>query len=151
MKTINSKIQIEPYQEKYRKQLLAVWEDSVLATHKFLKPSDFKEIKSIVKTIDFSVFDVFCLMDGNKLLGFIGVIDEKVEMLFISPKHFGQGYGKRLMRFAMSFLNANKVDVNEQNTSAVGFYQVLGFKTYERTEKDDQGKDYPLLRMKLSN
>ncbi|WP_040280323.1 GNAT family N-acetyltransferase [Psychroserpens damuponensis] len=149
MKTINSKIQIEPYQEKYREQLLAVWEASVLATHKFLKPSDFKAIKSIVKTIDFSVFGVFCLMDGNKLLGFIGVIDAKVEMLFISPKHFGLGYGKRLMRFAMSFLNANKVDVNEQNTSAVGFYKALGFETYERTEKDDQGKDYPLLRMKL--
>ncbi|RDV12574.1 GNAT family N-acetyltransferase [Pontibacter diazotrophicus] len=44
---------------------------------------------------------------------------------------------------------AMEVDVNEQNTKAVEFYQKLGFETYERTAQDDQGKDYPLLRMKL--
>ena len=43
---------------------------------------------------------------------------------------------------------ADKVDVNEQNTGVVAFYKKLGFETYERTEKDDRGKDYPLLRMR---
>ncbi len=53
------------------------------------------------------------------------------------------------MDFALLELKADKVDVNEQNTNAVKFYEKLEFKTYERTEKDAQGKEYPLLRMKL--
>jgi hypothetical protein len=41
------KFKIEKYSDKYRNQVLDVWEKSVLATHNFLKPSDFKEIKQL--------------------------------------------------------------------------------------------------------
>jgi putative acetyltransferase len=44
-------------------------------------------------------------------------------------------------------LNADKVNVNEQNIDAVKFYSKFGFVTYERTEKDSEG--YPILKMKL--
>ena len=82
-------------------------------------------------------------------MGFIGVADEKVEMLFLDPKYFGNGIGKKLLSFAVDELNADKVDVNEQNTKALKFYQKFGFEIVERTDKDDQGRSYPLLRMKL--
>ncbi|HEU5292335.1 MAG TPA: GNAT family N-acetyltransferase [Cyclobacteriaceae bacterium] len=142
-------IQIRKYSEYDREQLLLVWEKSVLATHHFLKPEDFKEIKLAVQSIEFKDFDVYCLFRNSALLGFLGVAEQKVEMLFLSPEYFGQGLGKKLMKFASQILKANKVDVNEQNEKAVSFYKKLGFETYERTSKDDQGKDYPLLRMKL--
>jgi putative acetyltransferase len=143
----NQAIKIEKYIDNQREQLLMVWEKSVLATHNFLKPEDFRSIKEAVHTIDFNVFDVYCLTENSKLLGFLGVADQKVEMLFLSPECFGQGLGKKLMDFAIHELKADKVDVNEQNLKAVRFYEKFGFKTYERTDKDDQGKEYPLLRM----
>ncbi|HEY8510792.1 MAG TPA: GNAT family N-acetyltransferase [Cyclobacteriaceae bacterium] len=61
----------------------------------------------------------------------------------------GKGLGRKLMNFAVHELKADKVDVNENNTRAVEFYERFGFDVYERTNKDDQGRDYPLLRMKL--
>lgn len=70
-------------------------------------------------------------------------------MLFLDPKYIGKGYGKSLMDFAVLNQNANLVDVNEQNTNAKKFYQKYGFEIYERTEKDNLGKDYPILKMKL--
>lgn len=42
------------------------------------------------------------------------------------------------------------VTVNEQNPQAVGFYEHLGFVTYQRTDHDEQGNPYPLLYMKLA-
>ena len=137
------------YEEKFRDQVLAVWERSVLATHDFLDPTDFNSIKEIVHTINFTAFQVYCLVVDQKVAGFVGVADRKVEMLFLDPLFLGQGLGKKLMDFAMIELNANKVDVNEQNLNSVRFYKKFGFETYERTEKDDQGKSYPLLRMHL--
>jgi putative acetyltransferase len=85
----------------------------------------------------------------NSVLGFVGVADQKVEMLFLDPTYFGQGLGLKLLNFAVKNLKANKVDVNEQNGKALKFYQKFGFETVERTDKDDQGRNYPLLRMKL--
>lgn len=41
------------------------------------------------------------------------------------------------------------VTVNEQNPQAVGFYEHMGFKTYKRTECDEEGKPYPILYMKI--
>jgi putative acetyltransferase len=145
----NQNFRILAYSDKDRQQILDVWEKSVLATHGFLKPADFKEIKTLVQTINFNHFEVYCLKQGNEVAGFIGVTGQKIEMLFFLPKYIGKGLGKKLTDFAISKLNADKVDVNEQNTQAVKFYEKLGFKAYERTAKDDQGKDYPLLRMKL--
>ena len=39
--------------------------------------------------------------------------------------------------------------VNEQNPQAVGFYEHMGFETYQRTDHDEEGNPYPLLYMKL--
>lgn len=140
---------IIPYSPDLRQQILDLWERSVLATHDFLNPEDFKEIKELVATIDFSGFEVYCLMQEDKVRGFLGVADQKLEMLFLDPTSIGKGNGKKLLQFAVEKLNANKLDVNEQNSQAFAFYQKNGFKVYERTDKDDQGRNYPLLRMKL--
>lgn len=145
----DNKFEISQYIDIHRQQILTVWEKSVLATHDFLPPTDFEEIKELVTNINFNDFEVFCLTKGNLILGFIGVADKKVEMLFLDPKFFGQGLGFQLLNFAVKELKADKVDVNEQNPKAVKFYQKFGFETFERTDKDDQGRNYPLLRMKL--
>ena len=142
-------LEIKPYSDIYREQILTVWEDSVLATHDFLTRSDFEEIKELAASINFNDFQVFCLTAENTIMGFIGVADNKIEMLFLDPKYFGQGFGLKLLNFAVNELNADKLDVNEQNTKALRFYQKFGFEIFERTDKDDQGRNYPLLRMKL--
>ena len=143
------KFEIKAYDQKYKLQILAVWEESVLATHDFLTPADFIEIKELVQTINFDHFQVYCLLEDDLVIGFIGVADKKIEMLFLDPKNFGKGLGTILMNFALKELAADKVDVNEQNIRAVNFYKKSGFEIVERTERDDQGKNYPLLRMKL--
>ena len=144
-----NKLKISQYSDIHKQQILTVWEKSVLATHDFLAPNDFEEIKESVSNINFNDFEVFSLTKENLVLGFIGVADKKVEMLFLDPHFFGQGLGLQLLNFAVKELKADKVDVNEQNSKAVKFYQKFGFETFERTEKDDQGRNYPLLRMKL--
>lgn len=39
--------------------------------------------------------------------------------------------------------------MNEQNPQAVDFYAHFGFRTYRRTERDEEGDPYPLLYMRL--
>ena len=142
---------IEAYRDEYRVQLLEVWERSVLATHHFLDPVDFEEIKKEVQAIDFNQLEVYCLTHREQVLGFVGVWERKVEMLFLDPAYFGQGLGKRLLTFALTELGADRIDVNEQNTHAAEFYRRSGFEVWEKTDRDDQGRPYPILRMRLSS
>ncbi|MEN0678671.1 GNAT family N-acetyltransferase, partial [Plesiomonas shigelloides] len=46
-------------------------------------------------------------------------------------------------------LGATKVEVNEQNPLAVGFYEHMGFKVISRSPVDDMGKPFPILHMTL--
>lgn len=94
-------ISINPYSDKYREQILTIWEKSVLATHDFLTSTDFEEIKELVSKMNFNDFQIFCLTKENLVLGFIGVADKKVEMLFLDPEYFGQGLGHKLLTFAI--------------------------------------------------
>jgi len=130
--------------------MIDVWEKSVRATHHFVTATDLERIKKLVHQIDFSAFSVYCLMDQNEVVGFLGVADATIESLFLHPDLIGQGHGRRLVKFAFDMLKADKVNVNEQNVHAVAFYSKLGFKTYERTDKDPEGNDYPILKMKLT-
>ncbi|WP_409417212.1 GNAT family N-acetyltransferase [Flavobacterium sp. PS2] len=143
------KTEIQPYNDKFKEQMILVWENSVRATHNFLVPSDIDYYKKIVSSIDFNSFSVFCLTEADTVLGFIGIAENKIEMLFLAPEHIGKGLGKTLMNFAINELGVNKVDVNEQNHNAINFYSKFGFLPYDRTDKDDEGKEYPILKMKL--
>ncbi|MBC7848081.1 MAG: GNAT family N-acetyltransferase [Chitinophagaceae bacterium] len=114
-----------------------------------MNPGDIDFYKTIVKAIDFNSFSVYCAFAGLKFIGFIGVSDGKIEMLFIDPEWIGKGVGKTLVEFAIYELRATSVDVNEGNLQALEFYSRFGFEVYNRLEKDNEGKDYPILQMKL--
>jgi putative acetyltransferase len=54
-----------------------------------------------------------------------------------------------LLNYAIEHQAAYKVDVNEQNPDAVGFYQHLGFNVIGRSPLDGQGNPFPLLHLEL--
>jgi putative acetyltransferase len=141
---------IKPYEEQYREQMIAVWEKSVCATHHFVSSEELDKLKELVKQIDFHSFAVYCLLSESKVLGFVGVEDDVIESLFLDPEYMGQKLGTKLMNFALTELKADKVNVNEENLDAIKFYSKFGFVTYERTEKDAYGNDYPILKMKIN-
>ena len=143
-------MELIPYKEEYREQMISVWEKSVRATHHFVTSEEVDRLKGLVKQIDFNSYSVYCLISENKVLGFLGVEDYVIETLLLDPDHIGLKLGTKLMDFALNELKADKVNVNEQNLDAIKFYSKFGFVTYERTEKDEYGNDYPVLKMKLS-
>ena len=93
-----------------------------------------------------------CIRDDNQeIMGFMGVSEDNIEMLFIHPDHFKKGLGKAFIQHATQDLNIRKVEVNEQNPGAVDFYKRLGFKVVKRTDTDHLGKPYPILYLELED
>ena len=100
-------------------RLIEIWESAVLSTHDFLKEEDFLYYK------------------------------EQLPVYFIDNNYRSIGIGKKLVTYAINHLQVTKVDVNEQNIQAVGFYKYIGFNVYKRSDLDGEGKEYPILHMQL--
>jgi putative acetyltransferase len=144
IKAINSK-------EEYP-HLLNIWEASVRATHNFLSPEKINEIKQIISESNlFANYHLYayCLNENEKA-GFLALSKNKIEMLFIHPDYRGSGIGKKLTTFAVEEKSVKRVDVNEQNEQAVGFYLRMGFKIISKTPLDDMGNPFPILKMELT-
>ena len=125
-----------------------VWERSVRKTHTFLPEAEIAEIKPFVPQALAGVETLVVAEKDNAPVGFMGVQDGRLEMLFLDPGVRGQGLGRQLLEHGIARLGVTELTVNEQNPQAVGFYEHLGFKTYRRTEIDEEGRPYPLLYMR---
>ena len=134
------------------KEVLDVWEASVRATHHFLKEEDIKYFKPLILNHYLDAVELRCVRNSNKkIIGFLGVANQNLEMLFIHPEYRGKKIGKTLLDYSIENLSVTKVDVNEQNEQALGFYQYYGFEIISRSELDASGKPYPILHMKLKD
>ncbi|WP_437397406.1 GNAT family N-acetyltransferase [Flagellimonas lutimaris] len=132
--------------------LVEVWEASVRATHDFLKEEDIRYFRPLILNTYLDAVELRCVRDNQrKILGFMGVSDNNLEMLFIHPNNRGMGIGRKLLDYAILELQVQKVDVNEQNEQAIGFYSKYGFDVVGRSELDASGKPYPILHMKLKS
>ena len=132
-------------------RLMEIWESAVLSTHDFLKEEDFLYYKERLP-VYFQYVNLFGFEQEGILIGFMGIAEGNLEMLFIDNKYRGAGRtflsGRRKIK-SIDNLQVTKVDVNEQNVQAVGFYKYMGFNIYKRSNLDGEGKEYPILHMQL--
>lgn len=141
---------IEPANKEDYPRLIEIWESSVRATHDFLPEDEINLLKPLILMHYFDAVELFCVKDMQGIIqGFCGTHEDNIEMLFVSPKLRGSGIGTLLTNNAIQHQGAAKVDVNEQNPQALGFYERMGFQVKSRSPLDGQGKPYPLLHMEL--
>lgn len=154
MKIMDNKYQITKLSSidiMLSKELCRLWKASVSASHHFLSSYDIDNLEPEVALALSTIPNIYILKSDGLIKGFMGVDEQKVEMLFVLPECRGQGIGKTLMQFAIRNLNVNLVDVNEQNPDALQFYCKQGFALELRSPFDSQGRPFPILHLRLKN
>lgn len=132
-------------------ELTELWEASVKETHDFLTPADIASIKPDVRGKYLpSAKVVYMRDDAGAISGFVSLVGDKIQMLFVLPKYMGKSIGKRLFMHAVFEMKARRLDVNERNESAVGFYLRQGCKVVGRSAVDSMGRPFPILHMECS-
>ncbi|MBD9645764.1 MULTISPECIES: acetyltransferase [unclassified Pantoea] len=142
---------IYPAQRSDFEAITTLWEASVRATHHFLQDADIRALRPLVREQYLPMVELRVYRDEQQnIVGFLGVADNRLEMLFVAPQVFGLGIGKQLLRFAIEQMNVTELDVNEQNPQALGFYQHQGFVITGRSPLDGQGNPFPLLHLRYA-
>lgn len=128
---------------------MEVWQRSAQATHLFLSAPEIAAIRTYVPQALCGVEHLIVAQDESGTpVGFMGVQENRLEMLFLDPEAHGQGLGARLLCLGMEQYGVSELTVNEQNPAAAGFYRHMGFAVYRRSELDEQGGPYPILYMR---
>ncbi len=142
-------ISIRPSLAEDGERALEIWASAVDATHDFLLPEDRLAIGEEVEGFLPDTPMTLAVDASDRALGFMIVDDGSIEALFVDAACHGQGVGKALIEHATRVLGARRLEVNEQNAGARGFYHRMGFVATGRRELDGQGRPYPLIVMEL--
>ncbi|WP_225230968.1 GNAT family N-acetyltransferase [Phocaeicola faecium] len=129
--------------DEFTEQLVRVWEASVRASHHFLTGEDIRRLSPWVAPALKETETLLVSFQADVPVGFMGIQDRKIEMLFLAPSCIGKGLGKQLVHLAVNRYKVAYVDVNEQNPHAAGFYRHLGFETFRRDENGRSRQSVP--------
>lgn len=113
MEDTNLKItEIQDRTAELTEQLLKVWESSVKATHLFLSENELERIKEYVPQ---ALKEIPCLIiaeNENQIpVGFMGIAEQHLEMLFISNEERGKGAGRELLKYGIKKYSVNDLAV----------------------------------------
>ena len=120
-------------------ELLNVWEMSVRSSHHFLSEDDLRYYSQRISDVYLQAVELYAVK-SQRILAFMGLSEDMVEMLFVLPSEKGNGYGSALLDFAFQEKHIRKVDVNEQNAEACRFYLNRGYIVTGRDEVDSDGR-----------
>lgn len=127
---------------------IEIWRSAVDATHDFLRAEDRAAIEEEVRDFLPTVSPWLAVDPDDRAVGFMLLDGPRMEALFVHAAWRGRGFGHTLVEHALSLNPSITTDVNEQNAQAVGFYERLGFTRMGRSERDGQGRPYPLLHLR---
>ncbi len=129
-------------------RVIDIWRSAVDATHDFLSAADRQDIEREVVAFLPAAPLWLALDAAGTPVGFMLVHEGHMEALFIAAASRGEGVGRALVAHAVQLHPGLTTDVNEQNGQAVGFYERMGFRRTGRSERDGQGRPYPLIHLR---
>jgi putative acetyltransferase len=123
-----------------------------VASHDFLQKSDIEDLVPKIRDVYLSRVELWIAEnDGDKATGFIGLVGMRVDMLFVDPGQRGNGIGRAMLDYVLSLRGKLSVDVNEQNTYALGFYLNYGFIRRGRSPLDSEGRPLQVLHLTMAS
>ena len=108
--------------------LSEIWLEASLLAHDFIPASHWQGNKIAMQAVYLPAAQVYLLEDEHAIFGFIAVIAQHIEALFIAPKYQGQGMGKRLLEHVQQTNDTLMLNVYQDNVQGVRFYTRNHFK-----------------------
>ena len=95
----------------------------------------FVPLKNCYKDEELFKSTIFIGEVENKTIGFVAFDKHEITWLYVDPKFFGNGYGRRLLDFVLEkALRPTKVTVLNNNLRAISLYKSNGFKIISKSK-----------------
>ena len=107
------------------------WKDShkEICSAEFIDKHDLNYMINYLKEKKEQKYDIFIDYNNEIPVGIVGInpADEEICLLYIIPEEQGKGFGKELLRYALSLCKNPYIKVLDTNRKAIEFYLKNGF------------------------
>jgi len=147
---IKSNLPLILFNEKYDEQYKNLINDCFYEMRKALNVRPYKtygkhsnNLEDLTKIKD----NTFLLLDVDEIVCAVSFLGNEIENVAVNLKYQRRGYGRKLMKFAIGYMQKRKVSpiiltVTEWNKNAIALYKLLGFEvTKEKTVEGVNAKD----------
>ena len=144
-------ITIRPYEEKDWKSICAIHDAARPdELHGSCDPRAFVPIEEDDEVEDLKRSDKLVAVDGERVIGFVGVDGKYLAWLYVEPAYYHQGIGRRLLQKGLEVTGSDAwTIVLDGNKNAIQLYRSEGFQETRRFESDNAG--YPCTCLRLEH
>jgi len=130
---VTSDLVLVPFDEKYYEQYKTLTDDCFYEMRKSLNIKPYDKHSDSLVDLEMLEATTFLLLNGDEIICAVSFFGNELGNVVVNVKYQRQGYGLRLMNFALNYLQKSEVSpikltVNESNHSAIALYKSLGFK-----------------------
>jgi len=139
---------LRPYLDEDFDALVTAWRAASVVAHPFLTP-DFLDAEVVsIRDVYLPASETWVAVEGEDVIGFLALLGNEVGALFVHPKSWGQGIGRKLLDKAVQLRGTLTVDVFEANEIGRAFYTRYGFVATGQEVHEETGQ--PLIHMQLA-
>lgn len=104
--------------------VMQIWLDTNIKAHSFIPQKYWTDNYAVVKDI-LPQAEIYAYEDDNtsQIGGFIVLMDNYIEGIFVREAIQSKGIGKQLLNYAKEIKSSLRLNVYQKNTRAITFYQ----------------------------
>lgn len=142
-------IRIRPYEEKDWKSICAIHDaarpDELRGS---CDPRAFIPIEEDAEVENLKRSEKYVAVEGERVVGFVGVDGTYLAWLYIHPDYYHQGIGRRLLQKGIACIDGKAwTIVLHNNKKAIALYESEGLVEANRFDNDNAGYPCTCLRM----
>lgn len=145
MREVGTKPVIRRYQASDEDVVVDLWSRASKSAHPFIDGEGEGERARKLREIYLREAENWVAEDGGGVIALLGLLGNEVGGLFVDPRVQGRGVGRALVEHAAALRGELRLEVFEANTSARGFYELMGFE--ERGKRLDEETGHQLIAL----
>ncbi len=121
--------------------ILDVWVQASTLAHPFLEKEFVEKVKNDMRELYIPNSETWVHEQNDKVIGFIGMMENEIGGLFVLPGHHSKGIGTQLVNFILNTHKELEVEVFKKNKIGRAFYDKYGFKTFREFVHKESGQE----------
>lgn len=118
---------IREYIKNDQEDVLDVWYSASLIGHPFLDQEFLVKERETIKNKHLPNADTWVYVDGDKVIGFIAMLDNEIGGIFVRSDQQRNGIGRQLLDYVKQFHDTLELTVFANNNVGRLFYEKYGF------------------------
>lgn len=136
--TVKSNSVFIQFEEKYYEQYKNLINECFYEMRKALNIQPYEKFCDSLEELMKQKENIFLFLNGDEIICTVSCFEDEIRKMAVNLKYQRQGYGKKLMIFAINHMQAKgyrpiKLIVTKWNKNAIALYELFGFKVITET------------------